>query len=408
MPMSPRLYRVDTAMNTILQTIAVSMMSVRSLPQRLIPSLVIVIGMGGAAAVLVAMLSLSRGLSHTISSTGSADRAIVLRAGADAEEASILPRDALAKIVGAPGVARMPSGQPIVSTEILTTLNIPGADGRVAGSVTLRGVSADTSTSLRPEIHLVEGRTFRPGFHELVVGGAAQGRFGSLGIGHPVKVLNAQWTVVGTFEGGGTHDAELLGDAETLMGAYRRTSFSAVTVKLTSPVAFRDFRRALMSDPAISVAVGPEWYYYEAHSQIFAKLLTLVATVIGGIMAVGAVFAAMNTMYSAVVARTIEIATLRAIGFGASAVIGSVLIEALLLALLGSFVGGAVVWLLLNGSVMSTVSGAGINNVIVRLHVGGGPVMAGMAWACVVGLLGGLLPGLRAARLPVETALRPA
>jgi putative ABC transport system permease protein len=395
-------------MDTIPQTIAICRMNIRSLPQRLTPSLVIVIGMAGTAAVLVAMLSLSRGLSHVIATTGSPERAIVLRAGADAEEASILPRDAPTRIGSAAGVARMPNGKAIVSGEILATLNIPDAGGKVTGSATVRGVSADVAIGLRPEIHLIQGRLFRPGFHELVAGTAVQHRWATLGIGHPVKILNTQWTVVGTVEGGGTHDAELIGDAETLMGAYRRTSFNAVTVRLTSRAAFRQFREALMRDPALSVAVGPEWYYYEAHSQIFASLLRLVATVIGGIMAVGAVFAAMNTMYSAVVARTTEIATLRAIGFGAPAVIASVLIESVLLALLGSSAGAAVVWLLVNGSAVSTVGGAGINNVIVRLHIGSGPVAVGMVWACAVGLFGGLLPGVRAGRLPVETALRPA
>ena len=221
-----------------------------------------------------------------------------------------------------------------------------------------------------------------------------------------MKVLNSDWLVVGAFAGGGAHDAELMGDVETLMSAYRRTTFNAITVKLDSPQSFGPFRAALNSDPAISVAVGPEWYYYEAHSQVFSRLLALVANAVGGIMAIGAIFAAMNTMYAAVAARAREIGTLRAIGFGAGAVVGSVLIETLLLAILGALVGAGLAWLVFGGRWVSTVSGAGISNVIFRLNIAISLVFVAVAWAALVGLAGGLLPALRAARLPADSVLR--
>jgi putative ABC transport system permease protein len=392
-------------MSVVRQILAVSYMSLRSLPRRLVASLVIVVALAGVAGVLIAVLALSRGLAQTLTVTGHTDRAIILQGGADAEEASIVPRDALAKILASSSVARDTDGNPIYSSEALVTLTLPRGPTRTPESVTLRGVSAG-QWRLRPEVQLVDGRQFRPGLHELMVGSTAGARFGTLGVGQRVKVLNSEWVIVGSFDSGGAHSAELLTDTETLLGAYRRSSFNAVTVKLTSPEAFGAFRSALMSDPAVSLAVGPEWYYYEAHSQVFAKLLATIAKVIGGIMGLGAMFAAMNTMYAAVATRSVEIATLRAIGFGAGAVVGSVLAEALLLAVVGSIGGAMLAWLLIGGAVVETVSGAGINNVIFRLHVGIGLVGVAIAWACLVGLLGGLLPALRAARMPVDVGLR--
>jgi putative ABC transport system permease protein len=392
--------------SVVRQVVAVSKLGARSIPRRLASSLVIIVAMAGVAGVLSAVLALSRGLAQTLTITGRADRAIVLQGGANAEEASILPRDAIAKILSAPGIARDANGEPIYSTEALVPLTVPRRSSKAPGSVTLRGIS-NGAWLLRPEVRIVQGRRFRPGLHELVVGSAAQASFGTLEIGQHVQVQNADWTIVGTFDAGGSaHDSELFCDTETLLGAYRRTNFNAVTVRLTSPDAFGGFRAALVSDPAVSLAVGPEWYYYEAHSRVFAKFLATVATVVGGIMALGAIFAAMNTMYAAVAMRTVEIATLRALGFGAGAVVGSVLFEALLLALIGALVGAALAWLLIGGREISTVSGAGIGNVIFRLHVGVGLVAAAVIWACLVGLLGGLLPALRAARTPVDRALQ--
>jgi putative ABC transport system permease protein len=222
-----------------------------------------------------------------------------------------------------------------------------------------------------------------------------------------VKLGNAAWTVVGVFTSGGdAHEAELLADAETLLSAYRRTTFSSVTVQLSGTDAFPAFKRAVTSDPTLAVTTSPESEYYEQHSRVFARVLSVIASFVGIIMAIGAVFAALNSMYAVVSARTQEIATLRALGFGASAVVISVIVEALVLALIGAFAGAALAWLFFDGHTVSTIGGGGIGSVIFHLRVGGELIVVGMAWACVVGLIGGLLPAIRAARVPVATALR--
>jgi putative ABC transport system permease protein len=228
-----------------------------------------------------------------------------------------------------------------------------------------------------------------------------------LGVGDRVKFGDNEWTVVGAFDsGGGAHDSELFGDLETVLSAYNRTSVNSVTVKLDRPSAL-DSLNALTKDPTLQLVVQREPAYYEQQSQSFASFLTVIAHFVGAIMAMGAIFAALNTMYSAVSARTTEIATLRAIGFGSGAVVASVLVEALLLALLGALVGAFLAWLFFNGNTVSTIAGnQGVAQIAFKLRVGPDLVAVGIVWACVVGLIGGLLPAIRAARLPVATALR--
>jgi putative ABC transport system permease protein len=222
-----------------------------------------------------------------------------------------------------------------------------------------------------------------------------------------VKLGNTDWTIIGVFASGGdAHEAELLADAETMLSAYRRTTFSSVTVQLSSAESFPAFKRAVSCDPTLAVTALPESEYYEQHSRVFSRLLAVIASFVGIIMAIGAAFAALNSMYAVVSARTQEIATLRALGFGASAVVMSVIIEALVLALIGAFTGAALAWLFFDGHTVSTIGGAGIGSVIFHLRVGGELIVVGMVWACVVGLIGGLLPAIRAARVPVATALR--
>jgi putative ABC transport system permease protein len=388
------------------QIIAVTAMSLRSLPQRVAPALVIVIGIAGVVGVLVAVLSLSRGLAHTLATTGRADRAIVLHTDASSEIVSALTRDAMLKVMDAPGVAHDGDGKAIASAEMLATVRLPRNETGALGGLTIRGISPG-AFALRPELRLVEGQLPVSGLNELLAGRGAQARFGNLGVGAHVKINNTEWTVVGAFASGGdAHEAELLTDAETMLSAYRRTTFNSVTVQLSDLEAFETFRRAVTSDPTLAVTASRESQYYQRHSQVFSRVLALIATIVGIIMAIGAVFAALNSMYAVVSARTLEIATLRAIGFGASAVVVSVVVEALVLALIGAFAGAGLAWLFFDGHTVSTVGGAGVANVIFHLRVGGGLIIVGIVWACVVGLIGGLLPAIRAARLPVATALR--
>jgi putative ABC transport system permease protein len=388
------------------QVAAVTAMNLRSLPQRVAPSLVIVIGIAGVVGVLLAVLSLSRGLAHTLATTGRDDRAIILHADANSELGSVLTRDAVLKALDAPGIARDAEGKAIASTEMLATVRLPRKDTGRLGMLTIRGVTPQVF-AVRPEVKLLAGRMPGSGLNELLAGRAAQMRFGDLGIDGHVKVGNTEWRVVGAFASGGdVHEAELFADAETLLSAYQRTTFNSVTVKVTGADAFPTLKNALMDDPALAVAVSRESVYYQQHSQVFSRVLAMVANLVGTIMAIGAVFAALNSMYSVVSARTLEIATLRAIGFGASAVVVSVIFESLLLALIGAAAGAALAWLFFDGNTVSTVAGGGIGNVIFHLRIGVGLIVVGIVWACVVGLIGGLLPAMRAARLPVATALR--
>jgi len=394
-------------MRTMEQILAVSSINLRSLPQRIAPSLVVVIGIAGVVAVLLSVLSLSLGLSGALTTTGRPDRAIILHAQSTDEVGSNLAADTIPTILDAPGIARARDGRPLASAEMLATVNVPRADNGLLGSLTLRGVSPE-AFELRPELHLTQGRMFRSGVRELIAGTQAQARFHGLGVGNHVLFDNNDWLVVGTFDsGGGAHDSELLADANTVLSAYQRTAYNSVTVKLADPGALEALRSKLTKDPTLSVVVNRETAYYEQQSHSFAAVLSLIAHVVGVIMAIGAIFAALNTMYSAVSARTVEIATLRAIGFGPLAVVVSVIVEALVLALIGAVAGAALAWAFFDGNTVSTIAGGGgIAQVVFHLHIGRALIATGIVWACIVGLIGGLLPAIRAARLPVATALR--
>ncbi|HTT03225.1 MAG TPA: ABC transporter permease [Steroidobacteraceae bacterium] len=394
-------------MSILTQIVAVTDMNLRSLPQRLSTSLVIVIGIAGVVAVLISVLSLSTGLAHALTETGRADRAIVLHNQSTNEVGSNLSRDAVVTILDAPGTEHGADGKAVASAEMLASVNIPRRDNGQLGTLTLRGVGPQLA-ALRPEIHLTQGRMFRSGLRELIAGRAATERFSGLDLGNRVLFGDNAWVVVGVFDsGGGAHDSELLADADTVLSAYQRSTYNSVTVRLQQPDGFQTLRTALAKDPTLTVKPQRETEYYEAQSQSFASFLTLVARIIGAIMAVGAVFAALNTMYSAVRTRTVEIATLRAIGFGPAAVVVSVIVEALLLALVGAAVGALLAWLFFDGNTVSTIGGGtGLAQVVFHLRIGLSLITLGIIWACAVGLLGGLLPAIRAARLPVATALR--
>lgn len=394
-------------MRTFRQIGAVVAMNLKSLPQRAKTSLVIVIGIAGVVAVLISVLSLSTGLADALTATGRPDRAIVLHKQSISEVGSSIPREAVFTILEEPGIARDAAGKPIASAEMLAAINLPRRDNGALGALTLRGVSPQ-ALELRPEIHLVAGRMFRPGLRELIAGQAAQERYKGLEVGGRVRFGDNEWRVVGAFSsGGGAHDSELLADANTVLSAYQRTTFNSITVKLDGPGALARLTRAIAKDSTLPVIVRNETAYYEQQSHTFARVLAVIAHVVGVIMAVGAVFAALNTMYSAVSARSMEIATLRAIGFGAAAVVASVIVEALLLALVGAAIGAGIAWLAFNGNTVSTIGGVqGLAQVVFHLRIGGALIATGIVWACAVGLIGGLLPAIRAARLPVATALR--
>jgi putative ABC transport system permease protein len=390
-------------MSLFRQIRAVTGMSIKSIPQRLGSSVVIVIGIAGVVGVLVSVLGMARSFSEAMISTGHDDRAIVLRTGANAEVSSVLSMEESLTIMGKPGVAHDAEGRALGTRDLVRGINlVRKADGAQAG-VTIRGTSP-LGFAVRPEIEIVEGRMFERGLRELIVGKQAQDEFVGLGVGDQVALRDTQWTIVGTFVSGDAFEASLLGDVDLLLSEMQRTGASSVTVLLESADAYQAFADAVTTDPTLSVDVLREPEYYAQQSQQLRGILTAVSYFVGGIMAIGALFAALNTMYSAVSSRAVEIATLRAIGFGSSGVVASVLTEALLLALIGAALGASVAWLLFGGNTISM--GGSISSAIFTLKITPALLGIGVAWACAVGLLGGLFPAVRAARLPVATALR--
>ncbi len=390
-------------MNPLRQTLAITLINLRSIPQRFSTSLVICVGIAGVVAVLIVVLAMATGLKDTLAKAARDDRTIVLRSGSQAEALSSLSHADLIAIEAAPGIRRTADGKRAISPETLLSVNLPRKAGNVA-AVSVRGLTP-IAASVRPEIRLIEGRWFATGVHEVVVGKSAHEQFAHFDVGDTLKFHSGDWEVVGIFESAGdVHESEVLGDATTLMSAAQRTVYSAATVTLESSAAFDAFKQALRSDPTLKVDVQRETEYYTERSKQVATLLEFVANTVGAIMAIGALFGALNTMYSAVSNRAVEIATLRAIGFGALPVVISVLAEAQLLALIGAAVGGAIAWLFFSGDAFST--GGVLGQVAVNLHVGIGLIAIGVVWAIGIGLIGGLFPAIRAARLSVSDALR--
>ena len=390
-------------MNVLRQIRAVTWMNLASIPQRFGTSSVIVIGIAGVVAVLISVLA--TGFKRTILATGRDDRAIVLRGGSDSELASTLAREATLTIMDAPGIRKDAAGKPIASAEAVVVVDMPKKSNDSGANVTIRGVGPE-GMALRPEIQLIAGRMFQRGLRELIVGSGAQAQFKGLDVGSHIALRGSDWTIVGAFvSNGDSHESELLADGETVLSAYRRNLYQSVVVLLDSKDSFATFKSSLTTNPQLSVDAMREHDYYAQQSQRMSSVLSFIAYFVGGIMAVGALFGALNTMYSAVSVRSREIATLRAIGFGASAVVLSVLIEALLLSVIGALLGAALAWMFFNGNVVSTL-GSNFTQVVFRLAVGPSLVVLGIVWACVIGLVGGLFPAIRAARLPVATALR--
>jgi putative ABC transport system permease protein len=392
-------------MNMLRQIRAVTWMNLRGIPQRFGTSSVIVVGIAGVVAVLISVLAMATGFTHTLLATGRDDRAIVLRGGSNSELASTLSREATLTVMDAPGIRKDAAGKAIASAEPVVIVEMPKKSNDSGANVTIRGVGPK-GAALRPEIRIVAGRMFRPGVRELIVGRGAEAQFKGLDVGSHIALRGSEWTIVGAFESNGdSHESELFADAETVLSAYRRNLYQSVVAQLNSKDSFDAFKTALTTNPQLSVAVMRERDYYAQQSERMGAVLASLAYFVGGIMAVGALFGALNTMYSAVSVRTLEIATLRAIGFGATGVVISVLIEAMLLSVMGALIGAGLAWLFFNGNVVSTL-GSNFTQVVFRLSVSPALVVLGVLWACAIGLIGGLFPSIRAARLPVAAALR--
>ncbi|KRA31614.1 MULTISPECIES: ABC transporter permease [Rhodanobacter] len=388
------------------QTLSITSVGISTLRQRIGASLVVVVGIAGVVGVLVAMLAMGEGFQSTLQQTGSDDTAIVLRGGSNAELNSVLDRDSVNVIIQAPGVARSADGKPVASAEQSVVANLPKRnDASIEANVPIRGVG-DEAWILRPNVKIVQGRRFKPGLRELVVGQGAMRQFAGLDVGSRLRLAGQEWSIVGEFASGDSHDSELWGDAQTVASAYRRgSSAQSVTVRLTSPQAFDTFKAALSSDPRLKVDVSTTREYFSKQSESLTKVIRIVGITVGVIMAIGAIFGALNTMFAAIASRAREIATLRAIGFRGLPVVVSVLMETMLLALLGGVLGGLISWLIFNGYTASTL-GANFSQVVFQFKVSPELLWLGIKWAMAIGFVGGLFPAVRAARLPVTTALR--
>jgi putative ABC transport system permease protein len=393
-------------MKFIRQLVAVAAMNLRNIPRRLGNSLVIVIGIAGAVAVFIPILVMSISFRATIKGDGNDARAIVLTQRATAESESSLTRDEVAEIMDYPQVRRDSRGRPVASGELVLVAPVSRKRDQTDVNVTLRGVG-DQYFALRPELKLRSGRMFEPGKQELIVGVGAVSQFDGLEAGENVRLQDGDWLVVGTFSGGnGARESEVVADALTVMSAYKINSLHSLTVALRSPKELAAFRDAVaLSSKSILVARSePE--YLEQVSESVNRVLRLVAYSIGSIMALGALFSALNSMYSAVAARSVEMATLRALGFSSVVVAGGVLTEALLLALVGAAIGVAFAYALFNGATISTLGGAVWDSQLVySLSITPALAIGVVVLACAIGLAGGLLPAIRAARANIAEVL---
>ena len=395
-------------MRTLTQVAAITIMNLRNLPQRVGPSLVVVVGIAGVVGVLVSVLAMSEGFRHTLASTGRGDRVIMLRAGSDAELSSGVDRDQATLLAALPGIARDADKRPQASAELVVMVDLPRKGESNPNNVPFRGVQR-AAFAIRNEARLIDGRRFEPGVREVIVGRKAAAQFAGLTVGSRIAFRDSDWTVVGIFESGGdVHESEIWADAEVAMSAFRRTGYQSVTARLAdgSDGGLTAFRDSVSRDPRFSINVLREPEYYAKQATVLSNLINVLGYTVSTFMAVGATFGALNCMYSAIASRQVEIATLRAIGFGGAPVVVSVMIEALLLALLGGAVGGALAYVYCDGATLSTLNFNTFSQVAFDFRVTPTLLARGIVWALVIGALGGLPPAVRSARIPVTEALR--
>jgi putative ABC transport system permease protein len=381
--------------------------NVRSVKARWTSAIVAVLGIAGTVGVFIAMLSLARGFKATLVASGSEDNAIIMRAGATSEMMSGVALDQVKIMQDAPGVARGTDGAPLVTSEVVVIAPFPLKSTGTDANVQVRGVSANVM-SIRKTVKIVQGRMFQPGLSELIVGKNANSTYTGLTVGNTVAFGGGHWQVVGVFDAGGSaFDSEVWCDARVLDDVYKRPSnvFQSVTVHLTSPGALQQFKDSVTADPRLSVDVSREIDYYAKQSTRMTQLITILGGLVASVMAIGAIFGALNTMYSAVAERGREIATMRALGFGAAAVVFSFVIEALLISFIGGALGCLAV-LPLNGLTTATMNWQTFSNMAFAFKITGGLLVGGIIFALVMGVIGGLPPAIRAAARPVAVALR--
>ena len=381
--------------------------NVRSVRQRPVSTALTALGIGLVVAVFVAMLALANGFVAALVKTGSADNVLLLRRGADSELSSGIPREAVSIIAASPYIASGADGRPLVSPETYIVINIPRAGGGEfdVANVVARGVS-EKAFDVRRHIDIVQGRRFASGQSEICVGSKLAGRFAHVNVGDVLRFSNRDWKVVCRFSANGSSfESEIWGENEQFQNVFRGQGFQSVTFRLKDPASFDDAKRAFLADQRIQVDAHRESEFYASQSELLGNILRFLAIMITGIMAVGAVFGAVNTMYAAVSSRTPEIAVLLTLGFHPRSVLASFIAESAIIALLGGVI-GCLLALPINGVVTSTTNWASFSEIAFAFRVTPMLLLAGLTFAVVMGVVGGFFPARRASRLPVIQALR--
>ncbi|MGE0703760.1 MAG: ABC transporter permease [Vicinamibacterales bacterium] len=388
------------------QTVAVTALNVRTIPRRLGSSIMAIVGIAGVVVVFVSVLSIAAGFEAAMQESGSPQRALVMRSGADSEMTSTLTGPEVEIIRQAPGLRR--DGQAAVaSADVFVVIDLPKRTTGTSANVPMRGIEP-VGAEVREEFSLIEGRMFEFGTNEIIVGRGAASQFAGLEVGNEIRSGQTAWRVVGVFEAeGGIAETELWCDVRTLQGAYRRgNSYQSVLARLDSSESFGEFRDWLSANPQVNVSVRRENEYYAGQSVVLTRLIRTIGFGIALLMGIGAVFGAVLTMYTAVATRAREIATLRALGFNSVSVVVSVLGEAMALGLIGGLIGGALAYLIFNGYQTSTMNWQSFSQVAFAFRVTPQLLVGGLFYALSMGLVGGLLPAIRAARMPIASALR--
>jgi putative ABC transport system permease protein len=393
-------------LNWFSQILSVALLNLRTIPERKGWAIAGAVGIAGVAAVLVSVLSIAEGFRAAMTISGPDDVAIVLRSGADGEMTSGLSREETRLVADAPGVARTAEG-PLASAELFVIINLPKRSTGTDANVPLRGVGK-SALAVRGDVKIVQGRGFQAGRNEVLVGAGAARAFAGLELGRKIRVGQNEWEVVGIFSGGGgAAESEVWTDAAVLQPAYNRgDSFQSVYARLSSPEAFQQFKDSLTTNPRLKVKALRRAEFLAEQSTMLHSFIKNIGVFVAGLMALGALFGALNTMYSAVSARTREIATLRALGFGSSPVILAVMVESVALALIGGVFGAAVAYFSFNGFQAATINWQTFSMVAFSFRVTPQLLAGAIVLAVSIGLIGGLFPAIRAARLPIAAALR--
>jgi len=393
-------------MRLLNQIIAVTWLNLRNLPQRVGSSVVAIIGVAAVVLVFAAVLSMAKGFERTMVSAGSDDTAIIMRSGSTSELTSGLSNENVLIVADAPGVLK-DGGVAIMSAELYVVVDVKKKSSKTDANVPFRGIQPG-AFAVRKNVAIADGRMFEEGKNELIVGRAAQREFAGLETGSSIRFGQTDWSIVGSFEADGSvSESELWTDVRVLQNAYRRgNSFQSVRVKLASEESMGELKAALEADPRIDPDVMTEREYYSGQAAPLSRFIKIVGYPLTVLMAIGAIFGALNSMYSSVSVRGKEIATLRALGFGPISILFSTIIESTVLAVVGGLLGGTLAFVVFNGFQVSTLNGASFSQVVFDFAVTPDLLIDGLVVALIIGAFGGLFPAIRAARLPVAQALR--